>query len=454
MTLKTRNILTIMPSAVMMLLLVGMSTVAKGENGFCEDFSGSVLDPAWTVTNTYPGHGYYSLTGHSLRYYLQPWSQWWQDTPFASDYYPCMRLSRSFSGTNWTFETKINYYMPWANGRNLVMLVCFGSIYNSIAFNRWADQGGGGASADEMAWMSTIDGTSQFGTLPITNTSYDTYYFRIVREDKELTLLWSSDGQNWLSVYNTQMSDQTAGLSQYVFLGGQSWANSAGSYAEYDYIYVEPSNAIPVAEAGPNQTVEATSPDGAKLTLNGSASTDADSTPGTNDDIAYFDWYEGFTPIGSGEIIHCTFGLGTHYITLVVTDSAGATSRDDMIVTIEDTTAPTINSISANPNVLWPANHNMVAVTVTVDFEDICDPLPVCTIVDVTCNESVNGRGDGNTQPDWEITGDLTVKLRAERTGSGSGRVYTIHVECVDASGNIATATVDITVPHDQGKKK
>ena len=91
----------------------------------------------------------------------------------------------------------------------------------------------------------------------------------------------------------------------------------------------------------------------------------------------------------------------------------------------------------------------------TVDCEDICDPAPFCWIVDVTCNEPVNGPGDGNTEPDWEYTDDpLVVLLRAERAGVLTGRVYTIHVECTDASENTTTATVDVTVPHDQGKGK
>jgi parallel beta-helix repeat protein len=118
-----------------------------------------------------------------------------------------------------------------------------------------------------------------------------------------------------------------------------------------------------------------------------------------------------------------------------------------------DITPPTIHSISANPNVLWPVNHKMVKVTVTVDATDICDPAPICKIVSVTSNEPINGLGDGNTQPDWEITGNLTVNLCAERVGTGSGRVYTIHVNCTDASGNVAIATVDVTVLHDKGKK-
>jgi hypothetical protein len=213
-------------------------------------------------------------------------------------------------------------------------------------------------------------------------------------------------------------------------------------------------NKVPVAEAGPDQTVEATGSNGATVTLNGSGSTDPDSSPGTNDDIVSFNWYEGGTLIGSGEVITHTFPLGVHNVTLIVTDSKGETDSDEVVIVVQDTTPPTLNNISANPNVLWPANHKMVEVTVTVDCEDIGDAALVCFIVGVTCNEPVNGPGDGNTEPDWDYTDDpLVVLLRAERAGSGSGRVYTIHVNCVDASGNIATATVDVTVPHDKGKK-
>lgn len=46
------------------------------------------------------------------------------------------------------------------------------------------------------------------------------------------------------------------------------------------------------------------------------------------------------------------------------------------------------------------------------------------------------------------ITGDLTVDLRAERAGGGTGRVYAITIRCIDGAGNSATASVEVTVPH------
>ena len=46
------------------------------------------------------------------------------------------------------------------------------------------------------------------------------------------------------------------------------------------------------------------------------------------------------------------------------------------------------------------------------------------------------------------------MNLRAERSGKRSGRVYTIAVQCNDGSENIATKTMTVTVPNDQGKRK
>jgi hypothetical protein len=83
---------------------------------------------------------------------------------------------------------------------------------------------------------------------------------------------------------------------------------------------------------------------------------------------------------------------------------------------------------------------------------DNCDTSPTCTITGVSSNEPVNGLGDGDTAPDWVITGALTLQLRAERSGTGTGRVYTVQVSCVDDAGNVATATVGVSVVHDQGK--
>src|SRR5439155_19218624 len=101
-------------------------------------------------------------------------------------------------------------------------------------------------------------------------------------------------------------------------------------------------------------------------------------------------------------------------------------------------------TISATPDLLWPPNHHMVPVNVAVIAVDNCDPSPVPHITHVTSSEAQN-----TFAPDWEITGPLSVNLRAKRFGNKGGRIYTIVLECDDNSGNVAYASVDVDVPHD-----
>jgi hypothetical protein len=147
------------------------------------------------------------------------------------------------------------------------------------------------------------------------------------------------------------------------------------------------------------------------------------------------------------------FPLGFNEVSLLVTDIEGAQSGTDKgKVVIADTTSPVINNVTATPNMLWPPNHKMVPVTLSADVSDICDEKPYCRITSVSSNEPENGLGEGDTAPDWEITGDITVNLRAERSGTGSGRLYTIIIKCTDASANSSTKTVSVSVPHDKKK--
>jgi len=57
-------------------------------------------------------------------------------------------------------------------------------------------------------------------------------------------------------------------------------------------------------------------------------------------------------------------GMGSHVITVIATDEAGNTSTCATTLTVADTTAPTINSVTASPNVLSQPNHQMVPVVV------------------------------------------------------------------------------------------
>jgi len=109
-------------------------------------------------------------------------------------------------------------------------------------------------------------------------------------------------------------------------------------------------NHVPHVEAGPDQTIEARVPWGAKVRLDGSASTDADSKPGTNDDITQFNWYKQTDPcnpnaktaLAAGPVLDCNLPLGTHTFILKVTDMAGESGTDRVKIIVQDTTPPTV----------------------------------------------------------------------------------------------------------------
>jgi predicted extracellular nuclease len=111
---------------------------------------------------------------------------------------------------------------------------------------------------------------------------------------------------------------------------------------------------------------------------------------------------------------------------------------------------PIIGNASATPSMLWPANHKMVNVTVGYDLGTACDQNPATATLSVSSNEPVNGTGDGDTAPDWIVVDAHHVKLRAERAGTGSGRVYTITITATDSRGEVTTQDVTVTVPHNK----
>lgn len=104
--------------------------------------------------------------------------------------------------------------------------------------------------------------------------------------------------------------------------------------------------------------------------------------------------------------------------------------------------------MAVSPNVLAPPNHQMMAISIQMSVIDLADAAPVCRIRDVTSNEPAQGLGDGDTAPDWVITGALGLTVRAERSGSGNGRVYTVALRCTDRSGNSAEKAATVSVPH------
>jgi hypothetical protein len=222
--------------------------------------------------------------------------------------------------------------------------------------------------------------------------------------------------------------------------GGPRIASAAGMPDRIDIGAYEFYNQSPTANAGADQTVTAGAADcRTSVTLTGSGF-DPEGDPLT------FTWSGPFGSV-TGATAAVSLAAGVHTITLTVSDAKGSQATDSVVITVRDVTAPTIQSLSATPGVLNKTSHEMIPVTIAASATDGCAGGVTCRIVSVSSNEPLSGTGGGDLSPDWEITGDLTLRLRAERSPKGDGRVYTIIVRCTDAAGNATTSTVTVAVP-------
>ena len=114
-----------------------------------------------------------------------------------------------------------------------------------------------------------------------------------------------------------------------------------------------------------------------------------------------------------------------------------------------DVTPPTL-SITLTPGILWPPNNKPVPITATITVNDDYDPEPEIKLESITATETLTV---GDIQDAQFATDDRSFSLAAKRDGNNmAGRIYTVTYSATDASGNKATASATVTVPHDQGK--
>jgi hypothetical protein len=222
-------------------------------------------------------------------------------------------------------------------------------------------------------------------------------------------------------------------------LAGQTVAKDSKFFIDSPCAYI---NNPPLADAGPNQTVECAGTLTA-VTLDGRGSSDPDG------DVLTYEWVEGGQILGSGATLQVNVVRGVHSITLIVTDLSGASSSDLVNITVVDTTPPLLSGVSVSPNALWPPNHQMMDVILSYTVSDVC--CATATTISVASNEPINSTGDGDTAPDWEIVDEHHVRLRAERSATRTGRVYTITIISRDCAGNSTSKAVTVIVPKSQG---
>lgn len=216
-------------------------------------------------------------------------------------------------------------------------------------------------------------------------------------------------------------------------------------------------NRAPTAVVVAPTAAECSSREGATVRLDGTASRDPDSPPGGPDDLAAFDWYENHgTPaevhLGSGPVIEVTLGLGRHDVMLRVTDRSGAQDTAETTITVVDTVPPALELRPPGPAILWPPDHRMVDFTIEAVAADRCGPVRV-VLESATSSEADDapGLGDGNTAGDVRDAEigqpDFRFQVRAERSGSGTGRTYAATYRATDATGISTDAVIRVVVP-------
>jgi DNA-binding beta-propeller fold protein YncE len=117
----------------------------------------------------------------------------------------------------------------------------------------------------------------------------------------------------------------------------------------------------PTANAGADQTVECAGATTA-VNLDGSASTAGSGS------INSYSWAEGATPLGTGAMLTVNLPVGTHTITLTVTDTGGGSDTDDVVITVQDTLAP---DITCPANVVVNLPLNSTATSLVVNYPNV-----------------------------------------------------------------------------------
>jgi Bacterial cadherin-like domain len=142
--------------------------------------------------------------------------------------------------------------------------------------------------------------------------------------------------------------------------------------------------------------------------------------------------------------------FGTDTFTYQASDGVDVSNVATVSITVNHVNLPPdCSAAGLSTGILWPPNHQMVAVGVVGVTDVDGDPITI-TITSISSNEPENGLGDGDTAPDFDGVGTSTAMLRAERSGNGSGRIYTVNFEASDGQLT-CSGSGTVSVPHDQG---
>jgi hypothetical protein len=160
------------------------------------------------------------------------------------------------------------------------------------------------------------------------------------------------DGEEWVTLDGSRSFDPDGTIVSYewtageIILGAEAMINAVfplgvhivtltviddNGNADQDTVMITVGpNKPPVADAGPDQSVEDSDDNGEESVIfDGSASYDSDGT------ITSYEWTENNSIIGTEPtLLDAVFDIGTHTVTLNVTDNAGSVNSDEVVVTV------------------------------------------------------------------------------------------------------------------------
>jgi hypothetical protein len=190
-----------------------------------------------------------------------------------------------------------------------------------------------------------------------------------------------------------------------------------------------PANQVPVANAGPDQSVDASV---SSVSLDGSASYDPDGS------IVKYQWIQvsgrgGVTITNTGAVSPSVYGLstGSYVFQLTVTDNSGATATDQVQVTMTQTQTKTvIANAGVDTSIQYPA---------TLAILNGTQSSAVNTNITTYSWKQVSGPATAQiVTPDSVVSGVLNLEVG----------VYEFELTVGDDQGNTSTSTVKVTVAY------
>lgn len=209
-------------------------------------------------------------------------------------------------------------------------------------------------------------------------------------------------------------------------------------------IIVTPVNDAPVANDGTNTTPEDTPVNGLVTgsDIDGDSITFALVTAPTNGLVVVNpDGTYTYTP-------NANFN-GEDSFTFVANDGTVNSNIATVTITVTPINDAPVCSAPTAASYIWPPNHKMVSIGATMNTSDVDGDTVTVAISSIFQDEPTNGLGDGDTSPDANLA---LGQVRAERSGTGDGRVYVITMTASDGEGGSCSGTVQVIVPHSMKK--